>query len=302
VLADYFPQAMRERFREEINTHALRREIIATLLANGAINRGGSTFIVRLKEETGRSAEDITHAFAAAMGVFKLASYFDTIDAQDNKLDGGRQLQLYLIVQDVLRRQTAWFLRHGSTEGGLSALIERYREGVARLGDAVENIFDEWLIGRFEDATAALATGGVPEELARQFVRLNALSNAPDIILLAMKLGRPEIEVARIYFRAASHFRVDEMRAASELLGQTDYYNRLAVNSTLNAVASAQRAIVEKIYKGAGNAEPDFESWHRQNSIAADRARKSLDEILNGSELTLAKLTVAVAHLRELAE
>ena len=69
---------MRERFHDEIETHALRREIIATMLANGIINRGGSTFVVRLKEETGRSAEDIAYAFAAAMGVFRLAGYFDS--------------------------------------------------------------------------------------------------------------------------------------------------------------------------------------------------------------------------------
>jgi len=302
VLADYFPKAMRERFGEEIETHALRREIIATMLANGAINRGGSTFIIRLKEETGRSAEDIAYAFAAAMGVFKLAGYFDIIDAQDTKLDGQRQLTLYLMVQDVLRRQTAWFLRHGVAEEGLSTLIERYRDGMSRLGEAIENIFDEWLIGRLEDAATGLVGEGIPEDLARHFVHLNALSNGPDIILLATKLGRPEIDVARVYFRASSHFRVEEIRAASELLGQADYYSRLAVNSTLNAVASAQRSIVEKIYVFSGDGEPDFEAWCVRNKVAAERARKSLDDILNGSELTLAKLTVAVAHLRELAD
>ncbi|NJM35771.1 MAG: NAD-glutamate dehydrogenase, partial [Rhodomicrobium sp.] len=147
-----------------------------------------------------------------------------------------------------------------------------------------------------------LAAEGLSPELARRFALLNALADAPDIVNLAVKLDRPTIEAAKVYFRTASHFRADEIRTASEQLGQTDYYSRLAVNSTLNAVASSLRAIVEKIFASAGPAGPDFEAWRTANGIAAIRARKSLDEVLSGSELTLAKLTVAVAHLRELAE
>ena len=37
---------MRERFANEIAAHRLRREIIATQLANSLINRGGPTLLV----------------------------------------------------------------------------------------------------------------------------------------------------------------------------------------------------------------------------------------------------------------
>ncbi len=302
VLADYFPQSMRERFREEIETHALRREIIATMLANGAINRGGSTYIVRLKEETGRSTEDIAFAFAAAMGVFRLSAFFHTIDELDGKIDGQRQLELYLLVQDVLRRQTAWFLRYGNFRDGLSSLIERYRDGFDALTENVETIFDEWLIGRLEDAQNRLASDDFPVDPARRFAVLKALTDGPDIISLAVKLDRPVIDVARLFLRVSSHFRVEEMRGASEQHSQSDYYDRLAVSSTLNAVASAQRLIVEKIFAIADGGVPDFEAWRASHAKAVTRARNSIDEILNGSELTLAKLTVAVSQLRELAE
>jgi NAD-specific glutamate dehydrogenase len=47
---------------------------------------------------------------------------------------------------------------------------------------------------------------------------------------------------------------------------------------------------------------PDFGVWRSRHEAAFSRARKSLDEILTGGELTLAQLTVAVAHLRDLAQ
>lgn len=302
VLVDYFPETMRERFADDIAAHPLRREIIATALTNAIINRGGATFVTRLREETGRDAGEIACAFAAAMGVFQLGDLFDAVDMLNNKTDGPKQLGLYELIQDTLRWQTAWFLRHGHFQDGLSAFIERYREGMDRLNGAIESIFDEWLTGRLEDAMNRLGGEGMPVELTRRFAHMGALSTAPDIISLAIKLGRPEVDIARTYFQAASHFRLEEMRAASETLGQSDYFNRLAINSTQEAVASAQRAIVEKVYAMANGAGPDFSAWCGRNPQGAARARKSFDAILNGSELTLAKLTVAVAHLRELAE
>ncbi|MGD9829826.1 MAG: NAD-glutamate dehydrogenase, partial [Hyphomicrobiaceae bacterium] len=55
LLVGYFPPLMRERFREAILAHPLRREIVATGLTNAIVNRGGSSMAVRLAEETGRS-------------------------------------------------------------------------------------------------------------------------------------------------------------------------------------------------------------------------------------------------------
>jgi glutamate dehydrogenase len=184
----------------------------------------------------------------------------------------------------------------------LSSLIERYRNGIDELYGAVESIFDEWLSGRLDDAQFSLTQDGLAVEQARRLAILKALTDAPDIITLAIKLGKPDLEVGHLYFRVSSHFRVDEMRSTSQQQIQSDHYDRLAVNSTLNAVSSAQRAIVEKIYAASGGAQPNFEAWCAANQKAVTRVRNAIDEILNGSELTLAKLTVAVAQLRELAE
>ena len=97
-----------------------------------------------------------------------------------------------------------------------------------------------------------------------------------------------------------SDLRLDELRAASETLGHADHYNRLAVNSTLETIAGAQRALVEKVYRA--DMAHDYAAWRAKHEPAFKRARKSLDEILTGGELTLAQLTVAVAHLRDLAQ
>ena len=57
-LQRYFPAGMRARFPDAIAAHRLRREIIATQLANAIVNRGGPTLVTRLVDQTGRGRAD----------------------------------------------------------------------------------------------------------------------------------------------------------------------------------------------------------------------------------------------------
>jgi len=67
-LERYFPTPLRERFRDRMREHRLRREIIATSVVNDLVNKGGPSFAFRLGEETGATPADIARAFTAAYG------------------------------------------------------------------------------------------------------------------------------------------------------------------------------------------------------------------------------------------
>ncbi len=55
-LYSYFPQAMRQTYRERMDSHPLRREIIVTSVVNDLVNGAGMTFYHRLSEETAAAA------------------------------------------------------------------------------------------------------------------------------------------------------------------------------------------------------------------------------------------------------
>ncbi|MFP3435776.1 NAD-glutamate dehydrogenase, partial [Paraburkholderia sp. SIMBA_061] len=74
---------MVKTYAEEISGHRLRREIVATLLANDVINRGGITFISRLADTTGKSPADIVRAYVAVRDGFDIDTIYDAIDALD---------------------------------------------------------------------------------------------------------------------------------------------------------------------------------------------------------------------------
>ena len=298
ALSAYFPPLMRDQFAAEIAKHRLRREIIATSLTNDIINSGGPTFIVRLVEETGNSPADIAYAFAAVMAVYDVHRIYQDIDALDGKVDGMVQLDLYRRVQNLLRAQTAWFLRHGLSEDSLEPEIARYCDGVRELASNLSETLPVEAQRRLQEEKRKLEASGTPPAIASGLAALGPLSQALDIVRAADAV--PVATAAKIVFAIREAFHLDELAAASEEIASGDYFDRLAVNSSLATLASAQRRLAESVI-AESSPDVDFKSWSRRNEGTASRVAKSLAAMLDGSRISLAKLTVAVAQFRDLA-
>ena len=63
-LSQYFPREIQDKFPTAVEFHRLRREIIATSLANAVINRGGPACVVRLIDETDADIADHRHGLS----------------------------------------------------------------------------------------------------------------------------------------------------------------------------------------------------------------------------------------------
>src|SRR5437899_6481177 len=165
-LGRYFPKAIADQFPDALEHHRLRREIIATQLANSMINRGGPSLLVRIADQTGASPARIAAAFAAVRDSYDMPALNGEIDQLDNRIPGKLQLDLYTAVQDLLLDRLVWFLRNVDLAQGLAAIIERYHSGIV----AVEAALDRALTGEVASARTAresqLKAAGVPEPLA----------------------------------------------------------------------------------------------------------------------------------------
>ena len=88
TLFNYFPAKMQKSSASDIDSHRLKREIIATVLANEAINRGGPGFVVSMMDATAASAPEVVRAAIAARDGFDLNRLWAETDALDNKVSG----------------------------------------------------------------------------------------------------------------------------------------------------------------------------------------------------------------------
>ncbi|TMJ89403.1 MAG: NAD-glutamate dehydrogenase [Alphaproteobacteria bacterium] len=300
-LGRYFPKAIAERFPDALEQHRLRREIIATQLANSMINRGGPSLVVRIADQTGASMARIAAAFAAVRDSYGMTALNSDIDALDTRISGRLQLELYHAVQDLLLDRLVWFLRNVDLAQGLAAIVAHYREGITAVEAALEAALPQAVTMARKGRETDLRRQGVPDELARRLATLPALVAAPDIVMIADRTGRGIAEVAATYFAAAAFFRLDHITSAARGIVISDYFDRLALDRALDSIGEAQRRLAAGMASNAGAGLAAVEAWVAPRKPEVDRIRMAINEIAN-SGLTLSKLSVTASLLGDLAK
>ncbi len=299
-LMRYFPETLQKTYPDAIQGHKLRREIIATMLANSIVNRGGPTIISRLMDETGADVAAITAAFATARDCFGLTDLNGRIDALDNKIDTAEQTKLYVMAQTLMRDQLVWFLRNTPTTGGLEKVIGHYRSGLADLETSLSEILPATMNSDLVQVEKKLVTKGVPVKFARKIASLGVLSRGPDIIYVAERSGKKLVDVAKVFFELGADLKIDWLSKKADEVSSTEYFERLALNRIIDNMYDAQRAIVREILTGKAPAAKAFKTWKKENAVVFQRAQQAVNETVETGDLTLAKLAVASGHLRDL--
>lgn len=299
-LSQYFPREVQDKYPTAVDFHRLRREIIATSLANAVINRGGPACVVRLIDETDADIPTIVMAYVAVDECYGLKWLSDAIDALDTCIDGQVQLSLYASVQDLLLSRMVWYVRNVDFKDGLEAVVARFgpaiREIVAGLDAALPTDLQAARAKRRQELTDA----GVPAGLAGELADLDALVSAPDIVTVAERTNRPIGDAAATFFAAEANFRLDRIVAAARSVPANDYFERMAIDRAVEQIAGAERRLAADMLATGQSGQQAVETWLAAHPEAA-RIRRSVEEIA-ASGLTLAKLTVAANLLGDLVK
>ena len=174
-LVRYFPRTLAERMPDAIERHRLRREIVATQLANAIVNRGGSTVVVRLADQTGADAPTIASAYAAVRDSYDLISLNGAIDKLDGLVPGAVQLRLYRSSQDLMLSRIVWFIRHIDwSRETLESVVTRYRTGIQEVSASISTTLEPVFLEALGRRAASLMGEGVPEALAVRIATLPA--------------------------------------------------------------------------------------------------------------------------------
>ncbi|WP_068311334.1 NAD-glutamate dehydrogenase [Polycladidibacter hongkongensis] len=294
-LMRYFPPEMHETYAEEIANHRLRREIIATMLANSIINRGGPAFLTRIVDQSGAPVDEIARAFAAVRDAFGLSNLNEEIDALDNIVQGEVQLELYAEVQELVLGQVIWFLRNVDFAEGIEAAVTRFKTAVERLSPRLEHYLSEDIAAKLKEDTQRYVAAGVPVMTAARIARLGGEMLIADIVLVSERTGENVDSVAQTYFRVSNHFRFAQVDELAREFDIRDYYDGLALDRSRAQLAEALRNLTSEALLNADG----FEGWLAQKGAKAERTRKSVAEILE-AELSVSRFSVASGMLAEL--
>ncbi|WP_162913972.1 NAD-glutamate dehydrogenase [Taklimakanibacter lacteus] len=297
-LKRYFPMAMQERFADDIENHKLRREIIATMLANSMINRGGPSFIAYVISETSAGSAEIAAAFAAARDSFDFLELNTMIDGLDARIPGALQNRLYAGLQRLLRWTTVWFLRHEELADGLQQLIARYRDGLAKVNASLAKTVPASDLKQMQERQDELEKQNVPAALARKLASHRFLQRAPDIVKIAERTGAGIEAVAAILFASASDLGVEKLIEEGNALRARDLLERQAINRLRAQVFESHRGIVTRILKE----KMGWAEWREKNQARAAAVIEAMNTILASKPFDIARYAVAQGTLADLAQ
>src|SRR5690606_10169774 len=88
-----FPPQLHERYPAAIEHHRLRREIIATQIANDMVDLMGITFVERIAQTTGAVLVEIARAYVTAREVYGMPPYWHALEHLDAAVSGQLQLE-----------------------------------------------------------------------------------------------------------------------------------------------------------------------------------------------------------------
>ncbi len=225
-----FPPQMRETYAEDIRHHRLRRELIATKLANRIVNDLGPVHPFELVEEEGCSLAQVAAAFVAAAKLLDLKGIWALLDGPEGDgIPEQVRLSLYARVAEVLRGHIADVLRagRGSLEAG--KLIAELTSGVTQLSASTGELLQGEAKVQARRLLAELTDLGVPPHVAQRIAHLVDMDGAIGLAHLAAARGIDPAALTAAFSALGSALGLDWAQQAASRMNPSDPWERLLV-------------------------------------------------------------------------
>src|SRR5690554_5789790 len=192
-----FPRELTQKFSKELGEHQLRREIIATQIANDMVNHMGITFVERLSQSTGADAATIALAWLIARDVFRIDCWWDKIEDLDFHIPAQLQIELMGDLMRLMRRSVQWLLRNRRAELSIEGHMERFADSVWAITSGLPDYLEGQARAEWEERNKELEKAGLPAELASVLAGTGYLYSSLGITEAQKATGMPLKTVAK---------------------------------------------------------------------------------------------------------
>ncbi|CZF79538.1 NAD-glutamate dehydrogenase [Grimontia marina] len=300
LLPAYFPQELQRNYRDAMETHPLRGEIIATSLANQMSNDMGFNFVTRMQDETGASVGDIAAAYAIAREVFDFGQTFEDVRALDNKLPAQVQYAVMYRCRRMMRRATRWILRNPMKGMGLEEQVAFYKPAVKNLADNLDKYLVPTELKEHEEQAEEYLIQGVPKDIADKVARLTSFYAGLDLAQVSDQMKKPFDVVARLYFVLGDTLSLHWFLKQITNQPVENHWQALARASFREDLDWQQRMLTAHLLEGMkkdDSAELGLESWMVEHAVSLGRWESIVAEFKIGSAHEFAKFSVALREL-----
>ncbi len=303
-LQRYFPKALQERYAADMEGHRLRREIIATAVTNSMVNRMGSTFVLRMQEDTGEQPAQIAKAYTIAREILGARQWWSAIDAADLKVPESSQIDALMAVWNLLRQYTRWMLNLPGEQLVIASMVERYSASLGELRAMLPKALPGEAKAQYDASIEAWTRKGFAPALAADFAALPFLAYGLDIVQIALQRKLPVADVARVYFSLSDALHTKWLMDQVELLPVEGRWHAQARGALRDELQQQQSTLVGQVLAGtpAGRGAADaVGAWLSREDSTLRYTLAMFADMRNLRGMDYATLLVAVRRLGQIA-
>lgn len=211
-----FPARAVERFGHLLPRHRLRRELVATAVANRIVDRFGVTFAGALAAETGMGLPLVARAVRIAIEVVDAERWWTAVEQMEGTHDPERVVELTTVVNRLVTDLTTALLQEPMLTNDPVALLERDRAVAAALVECGLELGSHDQQRARRAHARWLVDDLVEPDLARFLAVAPDLAIVPDVaVLLTIDERRAPVPVADVVLHLAETLGID--RVAGQL-------------------------------------------------------------------------------------
>jgi glutamate dehydrogenase len=300
-----FPQELNDGFSDPIYAHRLKREIVATQLANEIVNRMGFTFVYRMRESTGATTSEIAKAYVATREIFDLEARFEQVEQLS--APGSTEIQLKLMneIMGLARRCCRWLLRNRRGALYPSLEIEHFSAGVEKVIESFLDRLSGQPLAEWSERKSSMSEAGVPESLAGFIAHAPDLHSCFAIIEAADETESDPKEAAGVYFQLRERLDLQWFRGQIAQLRVENHWQALSRENCLDDLDWQERSLTVSILSSMEAGEDTakaLDRWLLLQDLAQKRWNMMLTDLHSGDSLDLPMCAVALRELLDWAQ
>jgi glutamate dehydrogenase len=298
-LLSAFPVVLAKKYTQDILSHPLAQQIIATSVANEIFNRGG---IHAVREQTGATIAEIVKAFIIAKEVFSLDNIWSEIESLHGNVSAQVQIKMMIEVQRFYRLMAIWFINHSSSGDSIVTIVQRYSPGINTLqqlnGDEITLPFspvDESLYQLKSEVHGLVLMDTIHQLKVSSVVFC-------DIVKTASELNLSVTEILPCYCQVSKILGLAWLIEQTEKVQAKDHWSRLARFSLLLDLLEFREKLVHRVLKNNRESTTAIaiELWATRKKTELNRVHRVLDDLKVSGTVHIDKLYFANRQLKAL--
>ncbi|HLD77251.1 MAG TPA: NAD-glutamate dehydrogenase domain-containing protein, partial [Rickettsiales bacterium] len=302
-LCDYFPRLMQKKFADEIKTHQLRREIIATQITNFVVNHAGITFINQIVQESGFKVSEVVKCLIIAVDSFGLRKVWQDIENLGSEVAHHVQSSMFLGANKLLERSVLWLLRNNQN-GDLAKIVVKFKKIATELFDILPQVMAKDSSSSYSKKYDFYSLNNISESLSAKVAAMDPIASTFDIAEISEKSKFDLKTIAKIYFLIGTRFSLKWLRVTLGEMPFDAYWQRLAAKTLIEDFYIYQMKIAKQIVDEncdkpscSTNA---VEEWISQVGFLMERYDNFIAELKTSASVDMSMFVVALNRLKPL--